>query len=82
MTDFQDHFEDMDEEIGEFTDDLTERLEEAFGSEVEISQVQNDPQNDRYTIEIDPVGVEDMLSEELDVRVMTIGGITIRMEDR
>lgn len=53
MAEFKDHLEDMDEEIEEFTEDLVDRLEQLFGFEVEVQEVQRDSRHDRYQIKID-----------------------------
>lgn len=75
MTDFQDHFEDMDEEIGEFSEDFSERLEELFGFEFEVQQVRQETARDQYYIQLDPVGAAEELSDELDANVQTAGTI-------
>ena len=79
MTDLSDHFDDIDEETGEFVDAFEELLSKRFDLDATVTQVNNSPPQDYLEVHVSFDSVVDELEDEIGTEVTPIGNQRIRI---
>lgn len=79
VSELEDALSDVDEETSEFEEVLTEKLEEMFGVEFDVSQVNIRHEHNQVDVTVRPVGAGKRLQDEFSgVSVNTSGGFSFR----